>query len=93
MAKALGVAAAPASALRPLQLAEAAGPPHGPEGFTTFDEQARSHIEAALRKCFGRVDGPFGAARLLGLNPQTLRSRMRKLGIDARGFRLKGVRS
>ena len=55
--------------------------------FTTFDEQARSHIEAALRKSLGRVDGPFGAALLLGLNPQTLRSRMRKLGIDSRRFR------
>ena len=93
VAKALGVAAAPASALRPLQLAEAAGPPREPEMFTTFDEQARSHIEAALRKCLGRVDGPFGAARLLGLNPQTLRSRMRKLGIDPRSFRSSGVRS
>jgi len=49
-------------------------------------EQARSHIEAALRKSRGRVDGPFGAALLLGLNPQTLRSRMRKLGIDSRRF-------
>jgi len=34
------------------------------------------------------VDGPFGAALLLGLNPQTLRSRMRKLGIDSRRFRV-----
>ncbi len=87
VAKALGVAAAPASTLRPMRTSAPLGRPAEAEAFTTLDEQARSHIEAALRKCLGRVDGPFGAARLLGLNPQTLRSRMRKLGIDARGFR------
>jgi len=27
------------------------------------------------------IEGPAGAARILGLNPNTLRSRMRKLGI------------
>jgi transcriptional regulator with GAF, ATPase, and Fis domain len=91
VAKALGVAAAPASALRPMRAPQPAALPREPEAFTTFDEQARSHIEAALRKCLGRVDGPFGAALLLGLNPQTLRSRMRKLGIDPRGFRSKGA--
>jgi transcriptional regulator with GAF, ATPase, and Fis domain len=53
----------------------------------SFDEQARVIIEAALRRSFGRIDGPFGAARQLGLNPQTLRSRMKKLGIESRRFR------
>ena len=67
-----------------MRVPPAAALPPEPEAFTTLDEQARSHIEAALRKCLGRVDGPFGAALLLGLNPQTLRSRMRKLGIDLR---------
>jgi transcriptional regulator with GAF, ATPase, and Fis domain len=46
-----------------------------------------AHIEKALAACRGRVDGPAGAARLLGINPATLRSRMRKLGIDWRRFR------
>jgi len=54
---------------------------------SSFDEQARNIIEAALQRCLGRVDGPFGAALQLGVNPQTLRSRMKKLGIDARRFR------
>ncbi|MFN7276043.1 MAG: helix-turn-helix domain-containing protein [bacterium] len=40
-----------------------------------------------MARTLGRVDGPFGAARLLGLNPQTLRSRMKKLGVQARRFR------
>jgi hydrogenase-4 transcriptional activator len=87
VAKALGIAAAPASALRPMRAAPAADPAREAEFFTTFDEQARSHVEAALRKSRGRVDGPFGAALLLGLNPQTLRSRMKKLGIESRRFR------
>jgi transcriptional regulator with GAF, ATPase, and Fis domain len=33
------------------------------------------------------VEGPQGAARLLDINPHTLRSRMRKLGIDPAPFR------
>jgi transcriptional regulator with GAF, ATPase, and Fis domain len=40
------------------------------------------HIEAALERCAGRIEGPDGAARLLEINPHTLRARMRKLGID-----------
>jgi transcriptional regulator with GAF, ATPase, and Fis domain len=91
VSKALGVAgpsptAPPLSTAPALRVAEAL-----PPGRTaTFDAQAREIIEAALRASLGRVDGPFGAARQLGLNPQTLRSRMKKLGIDARGFRARG---
>jgi len=47
----------------------------------------RRHIEAALARAHGRVEGPLGAARALGVNPNTLRARMRKLRIDRRGFR------
>ncbi len=39
------------------------------------------HIERALASCNGRIEGPGGAAALVGLNPSTLRHRMRKLGI------------
>jgi len=49
------------------------------------DERAR--VEAALKRCRGRIEGPFGAARALGVNPHTLRSRMRRLGIDWAAFR------
>jgi len=45
------------------------------------------HIEAALARTRGRVEGPGGAARLLAINPHTLRARMRKLGVEARRFR------
>ena len=45
------------------------------------------HIEAALARCRGRIEGPFGAALHLGVNPHTLRARMRRLGIDWKRFR------
>ncbi len=47
------------------------------------------HIAQVLQRCHGRVDGPFGAAVALEINPNTLRSRMRKLGISARSHRLR----
>ena len=34
-------------------------------------------------------ESPFGAANALKINPYTLRSRMKKLGIDWRMFRLR----
>ena len=45
------------------------------------------HIEAALQRTQGRIGGANGAARLLRINPHTLRARMRKLKIDWRRFR------
>ena len=45
------------------------------------------HIEAALARTGGRIEGRTGAARLLAINPHTLRARMRKLGIDWNRFR------
>jgi transcriptional regulator with GAF, ATPase, and Fis domain len=41
----------------------------------------RDHILQALEKSGWRVEGEKGAATMLGLNPSTLRSRMRKGGI------------
>ncbi|MGH7631885.1 MAG: sigma-54 interaction domain-containing protein, partial [Gemmatimonadales bacterium] len=45
------------------------------------------HIECALGITGGRIEGPRGAASLLGINPHTLRARMRKLGVNWRRFR------
>ena len=53
-----------------------------------LEEAIRHHIERALAQCYGRVEGPFGAARLLAVNPDTLRSRMRKLGISRTPFKM-----
>jgi PAS domain S-box-containing protein len=41
----------------------------------------RDHIVQLLQKTGWRIEGPKGAALLLGLNPSTLRARMRKYGI------------
>lgn len=53
----------------------------------TLDDAMRTHIESALRLTRGRIEGPRGAARLLAINPHTLRARMRKMKIDWSVFR------
>jgi hydrogenase-4 transcriptional activator len=63
-----------------------------PQGLTrqsvsTLDEVVRAHIRLALELCHGRIEGPHGAASVLGINPHTLRARMRKLGITWSMFR------
>jgi len=47
----------------------------------------REIIESALRASGGRVAGPNGAARQLGLAPSTLDFRIRRLGIDKFRYR------
>jgi PAS domain S-box-containing protein len=47
----------------------------------TLEEMEKSHIVAALERTGWVIDGNKGAARVLGLHPNTLRSRMKKLGI------------
>ncbi|MFO0690574.1 MAG: sigma-54-dependent Fis family transcriptional regulator [Myxococcota bacterium] len=63
------------------------GPISSDEPFPTLDDAVRRHIEAALVQTRGCIEGPYGAAALLGLNPHTLRGRMRKLGVDWKRFR------
>jgi transcriptional regulator with GAF, ATPase, and Fis domain len=45
----------------------------------------RDSIIAALERAHRRISGPGGAAALLGVNPNTLTSRMRALGIKRTG--------
>ncbi len=52
-----------------------------------LDTVIAAHLQRALRVTHGRVDGPYGAARLLGLNTSTLRAKLRKYRIDTRAFR------
>ena len=47
----------------------------------TIDEVQRRHIRAVLAATEGRVYGEKGAARILGLKPSTLQSRMKRLGM------------
>ena len=51
------------------------------EGSLNLDEAMARHIASVLRVTRGRIHGPGGAADLLGINPNTLRNRMEKLGI------------
>jgi len=47
----------------------------------TIAENERDYIIAVLQKCNGRIWGPGAAAEILNLNPSTLKSKMKKLGI------------
>ena len=47
----------------------------------SLESNMRSHIRTALERAGWVIDGPHGAASMLGLHPSTLRSRMKKLGI------------
>lgn len=48
----------------------------------TLEEMERKYIIAILDETSWRIEGPHGAAMILGLNPSTLRTRMAKLNIQ-----------
>jgi transcriptional regulator with GAF, ATPase, and Fis domain len=47
----------------------------------SLDDVERRHIESVLNQTNWMIEGERGAAKILDLNPSTLRSRMQKLGI------------
>jgi PAS domain S-box-containing protein len=47
-----------------------------------LEDVERDHILAVLRRTRWVIDGPRGAAAVLGLHPNTLRSRLKKLGLS-----------
>jgi formate hydrogenlyase transcriptional activator len=49
---------------------------------TRLESVEREHILRVLGQTYWRIEGEQGAAAILGLNPGTLRSRMKKLGIQ-----------
>jgi transcriptional regulator with GAF, ATPase, and Fis domain len=49
--------------------------------FPTMEEMMSLHIKKSLNLSKGRIEGNGGAAELLGMNPSTLRAKMRKLRI------------
>ncbi len=57
-----------------------AAAPHKPS--KTLEEVEREYIIAVHEAAGGRIEGPDGAAKVLGLHPSTLRTRMKKLGIQ-----------
>jgi transcriptional regulator with GAF, ATPase, and Fis domain len=60
---------------------EKEGPAAAAPPLESLESATRNHILAALEKSGWVIDGPRGAAKVLGLHPNTLRSRMKKLGI------------
>lgn len=61
---------------------------HTPEEATasvkSLEEMERDYIIHILENTGWRIEGQNGAAKILGLNPSTLRTRMLKLGIQRR---------
>ena len=51
----------------------------------TLAEMEHDYIVRILESTGWRVEGPYGAAKILGLNASTLRARMNKLGIQRHG--------
>jgi formate hydrogenlyase transcriptional activator len=61
---------------------EMLAPPPVAEDPQSLVDVERRHIESVLINAQWRIEGSRGAAKVLGLNPSTLRSRMRKLGMS-----------
>ncbi len=87
MAKSLGVPTHAAAAVIPSVVEPLPARPVSAKDIAPLDDVIRRHIESALAATSGRIEGPRGAAKLLKINPHTLRGRMRKLKIDWREFR------
>jgi transcriptional regulator with GAF, ATPase, and Fis domain len=50
-----------------------------------LEQVEREHIMRTLQETGWKIEGSMGAAQLLGMNPSTMRARMRKLGIRRPG--------
>ena len=61
--------------------AVASPPGAGPASDHSFDAMARGYVRAVLERCAWRINGPGGAAEVLAVHPNTLRSRMKRLGL------------
>ena len=59
--------------------------PRAPLAQASLLEVERAHIRGVLDASGWVIEGEAGAAQWLGLNPSTLRGRMRKLGIRKGG--------
>jgi len=54
----------------------------GSSGPETLESVERDYILSILHRTNWVINGPRGAAKILGLHPNTLRNRMRKLGVS-----------
>jgi transcriptional regulator with GAF, ATPase, and Fis domain len=68
--------------LYPAKKGERDADTHKPYELLSFDVALSRHIRKALQLTHGKIYGKDGAARLLEINPNTLRSKMKKMGIS-----------
>ena len=68
--------------------ADAESAPAAPAKLATMEEVERNHIVAILNQTGWVIEGLKGAARVLKLHPNTLRSRMERLGIRRSGHQV-----
>jgi DNA-binding NtrC family response regulator len=88
VAASLGTALPPQRTASPEPAARDAEPASAPAAaFASLDDAIRRHIEDALVRTRGRIEGARGAAALLHVNPHTLRAKMRRLRIEWSRFR------
>ena len=71
-----------------LEVAAAAQPTGPSSSLKTLEEVERAHISAVLQQTRGVIEGASGAAKTLGMHPNTLRHRMEKLGIKRSAHRI-----
>ena len=67
--------------------ATGAVPPPPTKERPSLETVERDHISTVLHETNWVVDGPRGAAKILGLHPNTLRNRLKKLGIERASHR------
>jgi formate hydrogenlyase transcriptional activator len=84
-----GLTSIPASSVpeQPLELDEVI-PNADESSLKTLQEVEREHILAVLQQTHGVIEGSNGAAKTLGMHPNTLRHRMEKLGIKRPAHRI-----
>jgi formate hydrogenlyase transcriptional activator len=70
------------------RVAKAEQPTRPSSALKTLEEVERAHISAVLQQTHGVVEGVNGAAKTLGMHPNTLRHRMEKLGIKRSAHRI-----
>jgi formate hydrogenlyase transcriptional activator len=61
---------------------EEIAPGNGSQPGSSLESIEKNHILQVLKQTQGVIEGPRGAAKILNLHPNTLRSRMKKLGIE-----------
>ena len=60
---------------------------HSDVDLPKLDDLNAMYIRRVLRLTNGKVEGPDGAAKILDIHPNTLRNRMKKLGIPYKRYR------